>query len=148
MLAAIGEARGREPLRERLSELLMWALLQDGRQAEALTVYEETRRVLADELGADPGAGLRDMQARALRQDPALRPASGAAPRHGLPVLTDSFVGRGRELSEVGALIEKHRLVSLTGPGGCGKTRLATEVAAGEEPPPGCPGAAAADAWP
>jgi predicted ATPase/DNA-binding SARP family transcriptional activator len=129
VLPALTAARDSSPLRERLSELLMWALLQDGRQAEALGVYEETRRVLADELGADPGTGLREMQSRVLRQDPALRPPPGAGSGHRLPVLTDSFVGRGRELSEVGALIKKQRLVSLTGPGGCGKTRLAIEVA-------------------
>ena len=136
VLDVIARERDSEPLRERLSELLMWAMAQDGRQAEALTVYQETRRLLADELGVDPGAGLRDMHARVLQQDHALRPptgaartVSGAAPQRVLPVLTDSFVGRDRELSDVGVLVAKHRLVSLTGAGGCGKTRLATELA-------------------
>jgi DNA-binding SARP family transcriptional activator/tetratricopeptide (TPR) repeat protein len=83
VLPAVQEARDREPLRERLCELVMWALFQDGRQGEALAAYEQTRRVLADELGADPGPGLRDMHAQVLRHDPALRPA--AAPVKGTP---------------------------------------------------------------
>jgi predicted ATPase/DNA-binding SARP family transcriptional activator len=136
VLAVVQEAREREPLREKLSELVMWALFQAGRQAEALAIYEQTRQLLADELGADPGAGLRDMHVRVLRQDPALCPSTmppGAAPgsRQGLPVSADSFIGRDRELAEVCKLLEAHRLVTLTGPGGSGKTRLAIEVAAG-----------------
>ena len=130
VLAVVQEARQQEPLRERLCELLMWALFQDGRQAQALAAYEETRAVLAGELGADPGAGLRDMQTRVLRHDPRLGPPAASVSRHHLPVLHDSFVGRDGELADVCKLIEGHRLVTLTGPGGCGKTRLAVEVAA------------------
>lgn len=130
VLAVVQEARQREPLRERLSELVMWALFQDGRQAQALAAYEETRGVLADELGADPGAGLRDMQTRVLRHDPRLRPPAASVSRRRLPPLPDSFVGRDGELADVRKLIEGHRLVTLTGVGGCGKTRLALEVAA------------------
>jgi predicted ATPase/DNA-binding SARP family transcriptional activator len=130
VLVIVQEARQREPLRERLCELLMWALFQDGRQAQALAAYEETRGVLADELGADPGAGLRDMQARVLRHDPRLGPPAAPVSRHRLPVLSDSFIGRDGELADVRKLVEAHRLVTLTGPGGCGKTRLALEVAA------------------
>ncbi|MDQ1021585.1 AfsR/SARP family transcriptional regulator [Streptomyces afghaniensis] len=62
------------PLRERLAELLMLALCRTGRPADALTVYEEARRRLADAMGADPGPGLRALHARVLRQDPALLP--------------------------------------------------------------------------
>ncbi|MEU0247972.1 AfsR/SARP family transcriptional regulator [Streptomyces sp. NPDC006235] len=64
------------PLRERLAELLMLALCRTGRPADALTVYEEARRRLADAMGADPGPGLRALHARVLRQDPALLPGS------------------------------------------------------------------------
>ncbi|MFI6854322.1 BTAD domain-containing putative transcriptional regulator [Streptomyces sp. NPDC050416] len=64
------------PLRERLAELLMLALCRTGRPADALTVYEEARRRLADALGADPGPGLRALHARVLRQDPALLPGT------------------------------------------------------------------------
>jgi predicted ATPase/DNA-binding SARP family transcriptional activator len=130
VLGVVQEARQREPLRERLCELLMWALFQDGRQAQALAAYEETRGVLADELGADPGAGLRDMQTRVLRHDPRLGPPAAPVSRHRLPVLPDSFVGRDEDVAGVRKLIEGHRLVTLTGPGGCGKTRLAVEVTA------------------
>jgi predicted ATPase/DNA-binding SARP family transcriptional activator len=130
VLAVVQEARQREPLRERLCELLMWALFQDGRQAQALAAYEETRGVLADELGADPGAGLREMQTRVLRHDPRLGPPAAGVSRRRLPVLPDSFVGRDGDVADVRKLIEGHRLVTLTGPGGCGKTRLALEVAA------------------
>jgi predicted ATPase/DNA-binding SARP family transcriptional activator len=131
VLAVVQEARQREPLRERLCELLMWALFQDGRQAQALAAYEEIRGVLADELGADPGDGLRDMHTRLLRHDPRLGRPAAPASRHHLPVLPDSFVGRDGELADVRKLVEEHRLVTLTGPGGCGKTRLALEAAAG-----------------
>lgn len=62
------------PLRERLAELLMLALCRTGRPADALTVYEEARRRLADAMGVDPGPGLRSLHARVLRQDPALLP--------------------------------------------------------------------------
>jgi predicted ATPase/DNA-binding SARP family transcriptional activator len=130
VIAVIQREREREPLRERLCELLMWALFQDGRQAQALAAYEETRRVLADELGADPGPGLRDMQIRVLQHDPRLGPPAGPAPAHRLLVPPDSFVGRDTEVADVRKLIHGHRLVTLTGPGGCGKTRLAIEVAA------------------
>jgi DNA-binding SARP family transcriptional activator len=63
------------PLRERLAELLMLALCRTGRPADALAVYEETRRRLAEAMGADPGPGLRSLHARVLRQDPALLPS-------------------------------------------------------------------------
>jgi predicted ATPase len=129
VLAVVQEARQREPLRERLCELLMWALFQDGRQAQALAVYEETRGFLADELGADPGVGLRDMQTRVLRHDPRLGLPAAPVSRRRLPVVSDSFIGRDGELADVRKLIEGHRLVTLTGAGGCGKTRLALEVA-------------------
>ena len=130
VLAVLQRERQREPLRERLCELLMWALFQDGRQAQALAAYEETRRLLADELGADPGPGLRDMHAQVLRHDSGLGSSAGPAPRHHLPVPPDRFLGRDGEVADVRKLMQGHRLVSLTGPGGCGKTRLAIEVAA------------------
>jgi predicted ATPase/DNA-binding SARP family transcriptional activator len=107
VLPAIQEAREREPLRERLCELVMWALFQDGRQGEALAAYEQTRRVLADELGADPGPGLRDMHARVLRHDPVLRPA--AAPVKGEAVAEPpvTFVGLLRKLRTVAQLTQE-----------------------------------------
>jgi predicted ATPase/DNA-binding SARP family transcriptional activator len=141
----VGElaARCREhPLREGLWELLILALYRAGRQAEALRAYTEIRDRLASELGIDPGPALRELQARILAQDPALAPASapvGPAPvRAPAPTAAgnlrerlSSFVGRGDELTQLREAVRSSRLVTLTGPGGTGKTRLAVEAAAG-----------------
>ncbi|MFE7860078.1 BTAD domain-containing putative transcriptional regulator [Streptomyces sp. NPDC057403] len=110
------------PLSERLYGQLMRALRADGRPAEALTVYEQARRTLADELGADPSSELAALHLELLQ---------GAEPRRPrLPVQLTRFVGREPELARIGALLTAHRLVTLTGPGGAGKTRLAVEAAA------------------
>ena len=133
------EALCREhPLRERLRELLILALYRAGRQAEALRAYTEVRDRLVDELGIDPGSALRELEARILVQDPSLDLA--APPRHrtvGAPTLRgnlreqlSSFVGRNTELEQLRQAVRAGRLVTLTGPGGVGKTRLAVEVAA------------------
>ncbi|WP_197681591.1 BTAD domain-containing putative transcriptional regulator [Actinopolymorpha singaporensis] len=113
----------RHPLRERLHHQLIRALRADGRQAEALAAYEDVRRRLADELGTDPGPDL-----TALHQD-LLRGEAGPRPTP-LPAQLTSFVGRDEDVERVGALLGTGRLVTLLGPGGVGKTRLAVEVAA------------------
>ncbi|MEU1179793.1 BTAD domain-containing putative transcriptional regulator [Streptomyces sp. NPDC005820] len=108
------------PLSERLYELLMRALHADGRPAEALSVYEDARRTLAEELGADPSPALSALHLELLR---------GAEPeRPRLPVQLTRFVGRETELTRIAALLADTRLVTLTGPGGAGKTRLAIEA--------------------
>jgi predicted ATPase/DNA-binding SARP family transcriptional activator len=117
----------RYPLRERLWELLVVAHHRSGHQAEALRAYRRARDVLVEELGVEPGARLRqleaDLLAGAAELDQSTVPARPApAP---VPATRDSLVGRQRELSEVLSLLAKERLVTLTGPGGCGKTRLA-----------------------
>ena len=110
----------------------MRALHEDGRSAEALSVFERTRLALADQLGASPGPRLAETHLQVLRQErTGPRPRPAAQPRsRSLPVWTDTFVGRESEVAEVAKLMRTHRLVTVTGPGGAGKTRLAVEVAA------------------
>jgi predicted ATPase/DNA-binding SARP family transcriptional activator len=115
------------PLRERPSALLMRALHADGRQAEALAAYEACRRRLADELGVDPSAELREAHLRVLRGNG----GTAAAARSGnLRAALTTFVGRKEELERITALVRGQRLSTLVGPGGAGKTRLAATVGA------------------
>ena len=132
------EALCREhPLRERLWELLMVALYRSGRQAEALRAYTEAHDRLVDEVGIDPGPALRELEGRILAQDPLLAPPGRASPQAvTAPVATgnlrqqlSSFVGRQIELEELAEAVRCSRLVTLVGPGGVGKTRLAVEAA-------------------
>src|SRR4051812_22035382 len=110
------------PLSERLYGQLMRALHADGRPAEALTVFEEARRTLADELGADPSPELSALHLELLRGRRTER-------RKGVPAQLTRFVGRETELDRIAGALSEARLVTLTGPGGAGKTRLAIEAA-------------------
>src|SRR6185295_11789433 len=99
-------------------------------QADALEAFQEARRVLADELGLEPGPELRRLQEAILAHDPAIAAVSGAGSRRGnLPAPSTSFVGREDELDQVAMLLRRHRQVTLTGPPGVGKSRLALEAA-------------------
>ncbi len=120
------------PFRERIWGQLMLALYRSGRQSEALRAYQRLRRMLGDELGIEPTPEVRELEDRILLHDPKLEPDGPvlAARTNLRPPLT-SFVGRLRELAEVGELLTTARLVTLTGPAGSGKTRLAVEVAPG-----------------
>jgi predicted ATPase/DNA-binding SARP family transcriptional activator len=120
-----------QPLRERLRGQLMQALYRSGRQAEALDAYQAARRMLVEELGVEPSPPLQELQGAILRQDPALAPAPWPAPTPKLPAQPTRFLGRTRELAEVVALLQRAdlRLLTLTGAGGSGKTRLALEAA-------------------
>jgi predicted ATPase/DNA-binding SARP family transcriptional activator len=120
-----------EPLRERPRRQLMLALYRSGRQADALAAYHDARRTFVEELGLEPGAQLRELEAAILRQEPSLtvEPAEVRARRR-LPAPATPLIGRRREVEEVAALLRDGvRLVTLTGPGGTGKTRLAIQTA-------------------
>ena len=124
LVAELAALVDEEPLRERPRALLMAALAASGRHVEALRVYDDFRRLLGDELGIEPSPTLAAQHAELLRgtDPPAWTPASR------LPVPVTSLVGRDGLVDDVVAMADAHRLVSLTGPGGVGKTRLLGEV--------------------
>ncbi|MFE0130511.1 BTAD domain-containing putative transcriptional regulator, partial [Streptomyces sp. NPDC059037] len=123
-----------QPLRERLRGAYMRALYRAGRQTEALETYRDLRERLADDLGIDPGAELTALHGAMLRQSPDLStpaPPSPAHPLTNLPAPVTALIGRETAVARVHQLLGVNRLVTLTGPGGVGKTRLALEAAAG-----------------
>jgi predicted ATPase/DNA-binding SARP family transcriptional activator len=132
IVAELESLLAENPYRERFLEQRVLALYRCGRQADALEAYRNARRVLAEELGLEPSPALQELERAILRQEPALA-APAAPPRlaHTLPAPPTPLVGRRLEIATVGAFVrdEGARLVTLTGPGGTGKTRLALAVA-------------------
>ena len=131
------------PFEERLWAQLMLALYRAERQADALEAYQRTRRTLAEELGLEPGEQLSQLQRRILERDPTLlgqssasQPTLSPAAASNLPRPVTRLVGREAELGALGDLMATPdlRLVTLTGAGGVGKTRLLLELAARQEP--------------
>jgi predicted ATPase/DNA-binding SARP family transcriptional activator len=148
LIAELRTVVSQAPLRERSRARLMLALCRAGMPAEALEVYEAGRRLLRSELGASPSPELRDLHAAILRHDQTVSPprmaaaaeaepvplaavsrrtSSSTSTRGNLVAPVGSFVGRGADLDALRALIERERLVTVLGPGGVGKTRLAIE---------------------
>jgi predicted ATPase/DNA-binding SARP family transcriptional activator len=130
----LGELVAGHPLRERLRGAHMLALYRAGRQADAVNSYSELRRQLADDLGLDPGPDLAALYQAILEQAPALQavrapPTLAARPRTNLPAMLTDMVGRTAAVADLRVLLSERRLVTLTGPGGVGKTRLALETA-------------------
>jgi predicted ATPase/DNA-binding SARP family transcriptional activator len=122
------------PTREQVAAQLMTALYRSGRQADALEVYRQTSELLRQELGLEPSPRLRELERSILNQDATVEPPLRGAPAlpAKLPVPATAFVGRRRELAELAGLLESGgtRLLTLTGAGGSGKTRLALRAAA------------------
>jgi predicted ATPase/DNA-binding SARP family transcriptional activator len=116
-----------EPLRERLWRQLVLALYRSGQQAAALAAYHEARALLDRELGLTPGEDLRELERAILCQE--VEPVAPVHARHNLPAALASIIGRDDELGELEQHLRERRLVTVTGLGGTGKTRLALETA-------------------
>ena len=141
LVGDLGQLVSRLPLRERFHEQLMLALYRSGRQADALRAFAAARSVLAEELGLEPGTRLQALERAILMQDRSLdsKPLSSAAapppppsaPVSGgtLPAPVSPLVGREAELNSASQLLGRARLLTLTGPAGAGKSRLALELA-------------------
>ena len=137
LVGELQQLTSQHPWRERLHAQLMLALYRSGRQADALQAYRHAREVLVDQLGIEPGAELHDLHEAILAHDAALDalPAAGGGPsgerNHTLPAAPNRTIGREHELAGLGQRLRSAsvRLLTLTGPGGVGKTRLALEAA-------------------
>jgi predicted ATPase/DNA-binding SARP family transcriptional activator/Tfp pilus assembly protein PilF len=125
LAAELTELSIANPCRERLAGQLMLALHRAGRSADAIAALARVRRALQEELGVGLGSGLLALEQAIRRDDPEL----AAPPPIFLPSPQGSFIGRRRELADTGDLLVRTRLLTLVGPGGCGKTRLALELA-------------------
>ncbi len=151
-LVLLEELTASSPLRERVWLLLMLARYRSGRIKESLDTYSQVRTLLLDELGMEPGDQLRDLHQRVLSRDPGLGAVLGGspapvadgtedpgptrtsraptvAPQTHLPLTLTTLIGREDEVTRLARVLEQHRLLTIVGAGGCGKTRLAIETA-------------------
>lgn len=126
LVTELSELVTRYPVRERLVAALMRALGAAGRANEALTVYQRARAALADELGVDPSPELSALHVALLRGELGARTEDR---KTNLRAELTTYVGKYPDIAAVRELIAGHRLTTLTGPGGSGKTRLAVETA-------------------
>ena len=137
VVAQLEKLSAEHPYREKFLQQRLLALYRCGRQTEALEVYRTARDLLAEDLGLDPSPALQELERAILKQDSSLAaPEPPSRSTRPLPVPPTPLVGRRLELAAVGALYrdEGARLVTLTGPGGTGKTRLALALAHMLEP--------------
>lgn len=130
VIAELEALTAEHPLNEQLAGQLLRALAAGGRQADALAVYERVRGRLADELGIDPSADLQHVHLAVLRGEFGPSVPREHFARTNLRAQLTSFVGREDEVARIAKSLEENRLVTLVGPGGAGKTRLAGEAAA------------------
>jgi len=125
VIPAVERLVSESPLDERLGGLLMRAMYMSGRQADALSVFRRLRTGLAEELGVEPGPELVKLEEQILLHHESM---IGDEPRWLLPAPASGLIGRSVEIEQLLARVQEVRLLTLTGPGGVGKTRLALEV--------------------
>src|SRR5215213_2759372 len=138
LIGELQQLTTQHPWRERLHAQLMLALYRSGRQADALEAYRHAREVFVGQLGIEPGAELHDLHEAILAHEPSIAaptPPPSLPGVRALPAPPNQTIGRAQELVAIGDRLRPGsvRLLTLTGPGGVGKTRLALETARGAE---------------
>lgn len=128
MVPQLEQLVAEHPYAEPLWAHLMLALHRSGRRLDALAAYDRLRRNLRTDLGVNPSAAVRELQSQILDENAALD-VPPSTPASNLPTPLTSFIGRSTQVRAVAELLREHRLVTLVGPGGVGKTRLAAEAA-------------------
>ena len=138
LVADLSRATSQQPLRESLWSMLIIAQYRAGLQADALRSYEQMRAMLVDTLGLDPSSELQDLQRRVLQHDPSLgemaagvrggSASAGQRSQGNLPISARPLIDSDDQVGRVRKQLHDHRLITLTGTGGVGKSRLAVEL--------------------